>query len=99
LRAHEHGIKVFGATLLPFAVAFDGAVGYYSDDKEHVREAVNAWIRTSKVFDGIVDFDRAVRDPVNPVSLKKEYDSGDHLHPNAAGYHAMGEAIDLDLFR
>jgi len=92
-RAHERGVKVFGATILPF----DGAL-YYSEEKEAVRQAVNAWMRTSKAFDGFIDFDAALRDPAHPRKLKAEYDSGDHLHPNPAGYREMGEAIDLHLF-
>lgn len=92
-RAHERGIKVFGATILPF----EGAE-YYSKDKEKIRSAVNQWIRTSRKFDGIVDFDAAMRDPAKPLRLKPEYDIGDHLHPNALGYRQMGEVIDLHLF-
>lgn len=92
-RAHEHGVRVIGATITPFK-GTDG----YSVEKEKVRETVNDWIRTSKAFDGVVDFDRAVRDPDHPKRLKKDYDSGDHLHPNPAGYRHMGEVIDLRLF-
>lgn len=91
-RAHEHGVRVIGATIMPFK-GTDG----YSPEKEKVRETVNDWIRTSKVFDGVVDFDLAVRDPDHPNRLKKDYDSGDHLHPNPAGYRHMGEVIDLQL--
>ncbi len=93
-RAHEHGIKVIGATLLPF----EGAM-YYSAEKEIIRTTVNEWIRTSKKFDGVIDFDAAVRDPANPGKLKAEYDSGDHLHPNAEGHRRMAEIIDLSLFK
>ncbi|HVT28107.1 MAG TPA: SGNH/GDSL hydrolase family protein [Lacipirellulaceae bacterium] len=92
-RAHEHKVKVIGATLLPFKGA-----EYYSADKEKVREAVNEWIRKSRTFDAVVDFDMAVRDTAHPERLKKDYDSGDHLHPNLAGYRHMGEVIDLGLF-
>lgn len=91
--AHEHGIKVFGATLTPYQGA-----GYYSEKGEQVREAVNNWIRTSGTFDGVVDFDKITRDPQNPLQFNPPYDSGDHLHPNDAGYKAMGEGIDLALF-
>ncbi len=92
-RAHEHGIKIFGATLTPY----EGA-GYYSEAGEQVREAVNDWIRSSGVFDGIIDFDKITRDPENPTRFNPAYDSGDHLHPSDAGYKAMGESIDLTLF-
>jgi lysophospholipase L1-like esterase len=83
-RAHERGIKVVGGTLLPFAGA-----NYYSEDKEKVRTAINRWIRTSKSFDGIVDFDAAMRNPNDPTRLKADYDSGDHLHPNDEGYRHL----------
>jgi lysophospholipase L1-like esterase len=91
--AHEHGIKAIGATLTPY-----GGAGYYSEKGEEVREAVNDWIRTSGVFDGVADFDKATRDPQNPKAFNPAYDSGDHLHPGDEGYKAMGAAIDLTLF-
>ncbi|HEV2277846.1 MAG TPA: SGNH/GDSL hydrolase family protein [Acidobacteriaceae bacterium] len=93
-RAHEHGIKVFGATLTPYKGA-----GYYTDEGEQIREAVNRWILTSGVFDGAIDFDKATRDPNNPLTFNPEYDSGDHLHPHDPGYAAMANSIDLSLFR
>lgn len=89
-RAHEHGIRVFGATLTPF----EGA-DYYTPDGETKRQAVNQWIRTSGAFDGVFDFDAAVRDPSHPSRFREDYQSGDHLHPSAAGYKAMVGAIDL----
>jgi lysophospholipase L1-like esterase len=92
-QAHQHGLKIFGATLTPY-----GGAGYYSDAGEQVREAVNDWIRTSGVFDGVIDFDKITRDPQNPKAFNPPYDSGDHLHPSDAGYKAMGEGIDLTLF-
>ena len=64
-----------------------------------MREDVNNWIRTSGVFDGVVDFDQITRDPANPNKFNPAYDSGDHLHPNDAGYKAMAEGIDLSLFK
>ncbi len=91
--AHEHGIKAYGATLTPY-----GGAGYFSDKGEQVREAVNDWIRTSGAFDGVIDFDQITRDPANPTRFNPEFDSGDHLHPNDAGYKAMGASIDLKLF-
>jgi len=93
-RAHEHGIKVFGATLTPYKGA-----GYFSDLGEKIREDVNQWIRTSGTFDGVIDFDQVTRDPANPAVFSSQADSGDHLHPGDAGYKAMGSAIDLSLFR
>jgi lysophospholipase L1-like esterase len=93
-RAHAKGIAVFGATLTPF----EGA-GYYSPEKEVVRQAVNNWIRSSDEFDGVIDFDLATRDPAHPTRFLPAYDSGDHLHPNDLGYQAMGNAVPLGLFR
>jgi lysophospholipase L1-like esterase len=96
-RAHEKGIKVFGATITPFeGTAFPG---YFTPEKEVKRKAVNEWIRTGKAFDGVIDFEKAVRDPKNPDRILAEYDGGDRLHPGDAGYKAMGEAIDLSLFK
>lgn len=96
-RAHEHGLKIFGATLTPFA----GTIypGYFTPKKDVEREALNKWIRTSHAFDGVIDFDKAVRDPKHPERMLPKYDSGDHLHPNDAGYKAMAKAIDLAWFR
>jgi len=92
-QAHQHGIKIIGATLTPY-----GGAGYSSDTGEQVREAVNDWIRTSGVFDGVIDFDKITQDPLNPTHFNPAYDSGDHLHPKDEGYKAMGEGIDLKLF-
>lgn len=96
-RAHAHAVRVIGATLLPYQGAIDGK--YYSDEGEAEREAINAFIRNSKSFDGVIDFDAAVRDRTNALRFDPAYDSGDHLHPNDAGYAAMAAAIDLRLFR
>jgi lysophospholipase L1-like esterase len=74
-------------------------VDYWSPDKDAERQAVNAWIRTGVAFDAVVDFDLAVQDPNNPDQMLPAYDSGDHLHPNDAGYQAMANAIDLTLFQ
>lgn len=92
-RAHARGIKVIGGTLLPF----EGAA-YYSESGNIVRLAVNQWIRTGHEFDGTIDFDALTRNPMNPNSIRPEFDSGDHLHPNDAGYKAMADGIDLSLF-
>ena len=93
-RAHTHGIKVIGCTLTPY----EGA-GYSSEKGEAIREAVNAWIRTSKAYDAVVDFEAATRDPSNPKRFRADLDPGDHLHPNDAGYQAMADAVDLSLFK
>jgi lysophospholipase L1-like esterase len=93
-RAHQHGIRIFGATLTPF----EGA-DYYSAEGEAIRQAVNQWIRTSGAFDGVFDFDAATRDPDHPTKLLARYDSGDRLHPSAAGFKAMAAAIDLSVLR
>ena len=92
-RAHSHGIKVIGCTLTPYSGA-----GYYSEKGDAIREAVNRWIRTSGAFDAVVDFDAATRDLNNPKQFRAEFDSGDHLHPNDAGYKAMAEAVKLSIF-
>jgi lysophospholipase L1-like esterase len=99
-RAHAAGLKILGATLTPFDDAFHNWMplyGFNSPEKEVKREALNKWIRTSGAFDGVIDFDAVVRDPANPKHIKAEFDSGDHLHPNDAGYKAMAEAIELKL--
>jgi lysophospholipase L1-like esterase len=96
-RSHALGKKIIGATLTPFDT-FNAAPGYFTEAGESKRQAVNAWIRTTKEFDGIIDFDAAVRDPAHPSRFLPAYDSGDHLHPNDAGYQAMAEAVDLKLF-
>jgi len=94
-QAHAAGVKIYGGTLLPFEGA---ASGYFAEDKERVRQAVNAWMRTSGELDAVIDFDAAVRDPERPARLRPAFDTGDHLHLNAAGQRAMGEAVDLRLF-
>ena len=91
--AHAHGILVYGATLLPM-----GGSSYYSTAHEAERQIVNQWIRTSGAFDAVIDFDVAMRDSSNPINLRPDGDSGDHLHPNEAGHRMMGEAVDLNLF-
>jgi lysophospholipase L1-like esterase len=92
-RAHARGIKAIGATLTPFWGA-----AYYTDVGEAKRQAVNEWIRTGGSYDGVIDFDKATRDPAEPKKFKVEFDSCDHLHPNDAGYEAMAAAIDLSQF-
>jgi lysophospholipase L1-like esterase len=100
-RAHLHGIRVLGGTLLPFEGALHDTPqrNYWTPAKEKLRQAVNQWIRTSGVFDGIIDFDAALRDPAHPGRLSPAYDAGDHLHPNDAGDKALAEAVDLEKLR
>lgn len=93
-RAHVRDIKVYIGTLTPTS----GAMTHSSPAKDAVRDEVNRWIRTSGESDAVIDFDLMVRDQQDPRRFRAEYDSGDHLHPNAAGYIAMGNGIDLALF-
>jgi lysophospholipase L1-like esterase len=93
-QAHSRGLKIYGATLTPFYGA-----AYYTEVGEAKREAVNQWIRTSKAFDGVIDFDAATRDPNDPKKFLAAYDACDHLHPSDAGYKVMADAIDLNLFK
>ncbi|MES2898155.1 MAG: SGNH/GDSL hydrolase family protein [Pseudomonadota bacterium] len=95
-RAHIRGLAIFGATLTPFEGSFPG---YYTPEKERIRQAVNTWIRTSDEFDAVIDFDRAIRDPARPARMLPAFDSGDHLHPNDLGMEALGNAVPLELFR
>jgi lysophospholipase L1-like esterase len=91
--AHAHCLPILGGTLTPFKGA-----AYYTPAKEKVRERVNHWVRTSGAFDGVVDFDAAVRDPSDPLTLDPRFDTGGgHLHPNDQGYRAMAEAVPLGL--
>ena len=92
-RAHARGLKIYGATLTPFAGA--GSFGPVAEAK---RQAVNQWIRSSRAYDGVIDFEAATRDPRQIDRIASQYDSVDHLHPNDAGYRAMADAIDLSLF-
>ena len=92
-RAHQHGIRLIAGTLTPFKGAM-----YYSDSGEQVRDSLNEWMRTSRELDGVVDFDRALRDPADSKKLNATYDAGDHLHPSDAGYKAMADAFELKKF-
>jgi hypothetical protein len=93
-QAHDHGIKVLGATQMtdcrpPQCVW---------PEQETARTALNQWIRTSPVFDGVIDFDLATHDPEHPTFMLQQYNSGDYVHPNDTGYQAMANSIDLKLF-
>jgi lysophospholipase L1-like esterase len=92
-RAHARGMRVYGATILPFMGS-----QYGSPDHEAARQTVNEWIRTSGAFDGVVDLDLFIRDPSQPSRLRPDMDGGDHLHPNEWGYVAMAEAVNPSLF-
>ncbi len=93
-RAHARGLRVYGATITPFG----GFAHYFTPDREAERQAVNRWIRTSGRFDGVIDFDAVARDPQDPVRLRAEADSGDHLHLGDRGYRMLADSIDLGLF-
>ena len=95
-RAHARGLTIYGATLTPLQGFVPDAVFPTIEAK---RQMVNAWIRTSGEYDAVIDFDEITRDPNAPTWLLPLYDSGDHLHPNNVGYEAMGNAIDLKLFK
>jgi lysophospholipase L1-like esterase len=92
--AHDHGIRVIGGTIMPFARS-----SFYHPDSanEADRQLLNRWIRKAGHFDGVIDFDHATRDPARPDRLLATYDSGDHIHPSVAGYRAMANAVPLDL--
>ena len=95
VRAHAHGIKVVGATILPFV----GSDYYHpGPPTEADRQAVNKWIRSAGHLDAVIDLDKITRDPQHPERLLPTYDSGDHLHPSPAGYAAMADAVPLGLF-
>jgi len=93
-RAHARGLKILGGTITPYENAM-----YFHPEGEAVRAAVNEWIRTSGAFDGVIDFEQAVRDPQHPTQYRGADQSGDNLHPNDAGYRAMSEAVDLKAFK
>ena len=92
-QAHAHNIVTYGATITPF-----GGNHYYTVRHEAARQAVNAWIRTNHLADGVIDFDAMVRDPVNETNLLPAYNTGDGLHLNPVGYQAMADGINLALF-
>jgi lysophospholipase L1-like esterase len=92
-KVHARNLLAYGATITPF-----GGNGYYTPAHEAVRQAVNAWIRTSGKFDAVVDFDAVVRNPVTLTNLESAYDIGDGLHLNPSGYQVMANSIDLTLF-
>jgi lysophospholipase L1-like esterase len=94
-RAHARGVQVILGTIMPFGTS----ATHYSPGNERTRQAVNQWMRASREADGVIDFDRAARDPAKPENMRPDFGSEDGLHPGAAGYKAMGDAIDLSLFK
>ena len=95
-QAKANGLRAYLATLTPL----QGTMApYYSDQTELLRGTINTWIRSEADVDGVIDFDRAVQDPSNPLAMNPQYNSGDFLHPSDAGYQVMADAIDLGLFR
>ncbi|HEX5356225.1 MAG TPA: GDSL-type esterase/lipase family protein [Aquabacterium sp.] len=97
-RLKQAGVRAIFGTLLPARDALPQGLMHGRASVEAARQQVNQWIRTSGIPDAVVDFDACLRDPANPARLRAEYDSGDHLHPGARGYEAMGECVDLALF-
>ncbi|MUL43776.1 SGNH/GDSL hydrolase family protein [Streptomonospora sp. PA3] len=95
-RARAAGLKIYGGTILPFK---GDTLGFYSEENEAKRQAVNEWIRTSGEYDAVIDFAKVMADPDDPQRLNPAYDSGDHLHPNDTGMAAMADAVPLRLFR
>jgi lysophospholipase L1-like esterase len=94
-RAHTAGLKIYGATITPY----QGFTFYHpTAANEADRQKINAWIRTAGHFDAVLDFDTMVADPTNPARLLPKFDSGDHIHPNAAAYHVIANSIPLSLF-
>lgn len=102
VRAHAHGLKIFGGTVLTFENEdFNpppGLPGLYTPEGEAKRLALNDWIRNGGAFDAVIDFEAALRDPKRPTQMLPVYDCGDHLHPSDEGYLRMGDIIDLALF-
>jgi lysophospholipase L1-like esterase len=92
-RAHGRGVQIYAATLTPY-----GGADVFAAAGESVRQAVNAWIRTGGAFDAVLDFDAVWRDPADPTRLREEFDAGDHLHGNDAGYRSLADSVDLALF-
>ena len=95
-RSHEKGLKVWGATILPNGGTV-GIIGHCANG-EKMRQELNAWIRQLAAFDAVIDVDRVLASPDRPAQLAPEFDSGDHTHPNDAGYRAIADAVDLKLF-
>jgi lysophospholipase L1-like esterase len=93
-QAHAKNLKIYGATLMPF-----GGDGAWTKEGEAKRQAINQWMRTRKEYDAVFDFDAVLRDPHDPAKMQAKFDSGDHLHPNDAGYEALASVIDISLLK
>jgi hypothetical protein len=93
-QTHAQGLRIFGGTITPFGGSF-----LDTPERRQIWQAVNTWVRTSHAFDGVIDFAAATAVPGDPYTLRPEYDSGDHLHPNDAGCQAMADAVPLRLLR
>ena len=102
VRAHTKGIKIYAGTLLPYENEDynppPGLKGLYTEEGNQKRLAINAWLCQTDIFDGVIDFDKELRNPDHPNEMLPVYDCGDHLHPSDAGYIRMGDVIDLSLF-
>jgi lysophospholipase L1-like esterase len=100
-RAHAKGLKIYGATLTPNQGFIIPGTPFpvFSPANEIKREAVNAWIRLSGEYDGVIDFDAVLRDPSSPARILPSLDSGDHAHPTDAGYKLLADAVYLQLFK
>lgn len=97
VRAHSAGLKIFCGTLLTWENETFNS-GFYTLEGETKRKAVNTWIRESRAFDAVIDFEVALREPSHPTRMLPIWDSGDHLHPSDSGYLHMADSIDLALF-
>jgi lysophospholipase L1-like esterase len=98
MRIHAHGIPIFAATITPFMAPGPLAGSYSDPTREVTRQRVNEWIRTSRVFDAVIDFDKIVRDPAIPAQLAPPYNTGDYLHLNVSGFQALANNFPLGLF-
>ncbi len=98
-RAHARGLTIYAGTLTPVDTTTGNFVPYSTPENQAKRLKINEWIRTSQAYDGVIDFDAALRDPSNPKKVQAQWLSADNLHPNDTGYQAMAAAIDLTLLK
>jgi lysophospholipase L1-like esterase len=97
-RVRAKGLRIYGVTIIPRHNTPPGSTTPWDPSKTAIRNEVNRWIRTSRAFDGVIDFDRVVADPANPDLIYPPFNCGDGIHPSPAGYYQMGKSVDLDLF-